>query len=143
MTTLKLETALAIARAVINRGRETGLKPLTVAVLDDGGHIKALLRDDGSSLLRERIAVAKAHGALGLGLGSRAIGAMAEERPHFVASLSALAGGNLVPVAGGVLMKDSADALIGAVGVTGDTSDNDEGCAVHAINEAGLTPVTG
>jgi uncharacterized protein GlcG (DUF336 family) len=138
VTSLRLDTAVAIARAVVDRGREAGFKPLTVAVLDSGGHIKALLRDDGASLLREKIAVAKAYGALGMGLPSRALAEMADQRPLFVQSLTVLAEGNLVPAAGGVLIKAANGELLGAAGVTGDTSDNDEECAVHGVNAVGL-----
>jgi uncharacterized protein GlcG (DUF336 family) len=140
---LTLDTAVAIARAVVDRGREAGLKPLTVALLDSGGHIKALLRDDGASLLREKIAVAKAYGALGMGLPSRALAEMADQRPLFVQSLTVLANGNLVPVAGGVLIKAATGELIGAAGVTGDTSDNDEDCAVQGVKSVGLVAEAG
>ena len=125
------------------QGREAGFKPLTVAVLDDGGYIKALLRDDGSSLLRERIAVAKAYGALGMGRSTRALADMGSERPLFVQSLTVLAEGKLVPVPGGVLIKDANGELLGAVGVTGDTSDNDEDSAVHGIESVGLVADAG
>jgi uncharacterized protein GlcG (DUF336 family) len=143
VTFLTLDTAVAIARAVVDRGREAGLKPLTVALLDSGGHIKVLLRDDGASLLREKIAVAKAYGALGMGLPSRALAEMADQRPLFVQSLTVLANGNLVPVAGGVLIKAATGELIGAAGVTGDTSDNDEDCAVHGVKSVGLVAEAG
>ena len=143
MTFLTLDTAVAIARAVVDRGREAGLKPLTVALLDSGGHIKVLLRDDGASLLREKIAVAKAYGALGMGLPSRALAEMADQRPLFVQSLTVLANGNLVPVAGGVLIKAATGELIGAAGVTGDTSDNDEDCAVQGVKSVGLVAEAG
>lgn len=143
MTLLTLDTAVAIARTVVDRGREAGLKPLTVALLDSGGHIKVLLRDDGASLLREKIAVAKAYGALGMGLPSRALAEMADQRPLFVQSLTVLAQGNLVPVAGGVLIKATTGELLGAAGVTGDTSDNDEDCAVHGIESVGLVADAG
>jgi uncharacterized protein GlcG (DUF336 family) len=143
VTFLTLDTAVAIARAVVDRGREAGLKPLTVALLDSGGHIKVLLRDDGASLLREKIAVAKAYGALGMGLPSRALAEMADQRPLFVQSLTVLAQGNLVPVAGGVLIKAATGELIGAAGVTGDTSDNDEDCAVHGVKSVGLVAEAG
>jgi uncharacterized protein GlcG (DUF336 family) len=143
VTFLTLDTAVAIARAVVDRGREASMKPLTVALLDSGGHIKVLLRDDGASLLREKIAVAKAYGALGMGIPSRALAEMADQRPLFVQSLTVLAQGNLVPVAGGVLIKAETGELLGAAGVTGDTSDNDEACAVHGIESVGLLAEAG
>lgn len=138
MTSLTLEQAVAIARATLEKGREAGYKPLTVAVLDDSGVVKVIHRDDGSSLLRPEIAVGKAWGSLGMGLSSRAIADLAAERPQFAASLTALAGGRVVPAAGGVLVQNGSGDTVGAVGVTGDTSDNDEECALAGIEAAGL-----
>lgn len=138
MASLTLELSVTIARATLEKGREAGFKPLTVAVLDAAGVIKVVHRDDGSSLLRPDIAVGKAWGALGMGLSSRAIGELAAERPQFAASLAVLAEGRVVPVAGGVLIRDDTGDVVGAVGVTGDTSDNDEECALHGIEAAGL-----
>lgn len=138
MTSLTLEQAVAIARATLEKGREAGYKPLTVAVLDDSGVVKVIHRDDGSSLLRPEIAVGKAWGSLGMGLSSRAIADLAAERPQFAASLAALAGGRVVPAAGGVLVQNGSGDTVGAVGVTGDTSDNDEECALAGIEAAGL-----
>ena len=138
MTSLTLEQAIAIARATLEKGREAGYKPLTVAVLDDSGVVKVIHRDDGSSLLRPEIAVGKAWGSLGMGLSSRAIADLAAERPQFAASLAALAQGRVVPAAGGVLIQDDSGDTVGAVGVTGDTSDNDEECALAGIEAAGL-----
>jgi uncharacterized protein GlcG (DUF336 family) len=138
VTSLTLDQAVAIARATLEKGREAGYKPLTVAVLDDSGVVKVIHRDDGSSLLRPEIAVGKAWGSLGMGLSSRAIADLAAERPQFAASLAALAGGRVVPAAGGVLVQDGSGDTVGAVGVTGDTSDNDEECALAGIEAAGL-----
>lgn len=139
MDSVSLDQALQIAHEIIDKGRSSGYKPLTVAVLDAGGTVKVLLRSDGSSLLRPEIAVGKAWGALGMGLSSRAISNLAAERPQFAASLAALAGGKVVPAAGGVLVRDRQGEIIGAVGVTGDTSDNDEECALHGIQAAGFS----
>lgn len=136
--TITLAQAQSIAQGVLARGRELNSKPLTAAVLDTGGHLLALLRDDGSSNMRPQIAVAKASGALGLGVSSRKIAQMAQERPSFIASVSEFVVGGLVPAAGGILLKSSTGAVIGAVGVTGDTSDRDEECALHAVAAAGL-----
>jgi uncharacterized protein GlcG (DUF336 family) len=111
---------------------------MTVAVLDAGGHLVAFAREDRSSLLRERIARGKAHGALNMGVGSRALAGRAEAHPHFVNSLVALAAGDLVPVAGGVLVRDDAGEVVGAVGVSGHVPDSDEACAVRGIEECGL-----
>lgn len=141
--TVTLEAARKIAAAAAARGAELGLKPLTVAVLDAGGAIKLLERADGSSLMRPEIAVGKAYGAIALGIGSRAIFKRAQEQPYFIQAMNALAGGSLVPVPGGVLVKDAAGAILGAVGITGDSSDNDEACAVAGIEAAGLTADAG
>lgn len=137
MTTLTLEKANSIASAALAKGRDLGLKPLCVAVLDKGGHLIALQREDGASNLRPQIAAAKASGALGLGVSSRMIGEMATERPTFVASLASLTGAEIIPAAGGLLIKDGT-AVIGAVGVTGDTSDNDEACAAAGLAAVGF-----
>lgn len=125
-----LDTALATARA-------RGLKPLCVAVLDAAGSLKALAREDGTSPMRPKIAHAKAHGAIAMGLGSRALSDRAERQPHFIAAMGQLAEGALVAVPGGVLIRRGGE-IVGAVGITGDTSDNDEACAVAAIEAAGL-----
>lgn len=137
MTTLTLAQAQTIVTATLAKGRELGLKPLCVAVLDRGGHLIALQREDGASNLRPQIAMAKASGALGLGVSSRTIGEMAAERPTFVASLASLTGAEIIPAAGGLLIKVG-DELVGAVGVTGDISDNDEACSAAGIAAAGL-----
>ena len=139
MDRLTLEHAKAIVTAALARAREMMLKPLTVAVLDAGGHLIALQREDDSSNLRPAIAEGKARGALAMGISSRAIASMAVERPTFVASLHGLAPGGLVPAAGGVIVVDDHGAALGAVGVTGDTSDNDETCALAGIAAAGLS----
>lgn len=139
-STLTLENANCVIAGAFVRGTELGLKPLSVAVLDAGGHLVAFQRQDGSALLRPQIAAAKAAGALALGVSSRRIGDMAADRPTFIASLAALAPQGLVPAAGGVIILDSMGGPAGAVGVTGDTSDNDEDCAIAGILAAGLTP---
>jgi uncharacterized protein GlcG (DUF336 family) len=143
MSTLDLKTALAIAQRTLDEGHARGFAPLTAAVLDAGGHLVALLRDDHSSLLRPQIATGKAFGALGLGFGGRELAARAARMPAFFNALSDLAGGHMVPVPGGVLIRDEQRRLLGAVGVSGDTSDNDELCAVAAVQAAGLVPDTG
>lgn len=127
-----VDTAIAAAH-------EAGLPPMTVAVLDAGGQLVAFLREDGSSLLRERIARGKARGALGMGTGSRALAARAETHPLFITSLIALSDGELVPVAGGVLVRDAGGVVVGAVGVSGASPDADEACAVAGIHATGLT----
>ncbi|GAB2480449.1 GlcG/HbpS family heme-binding protein [Jatrophihabitans fulvus] len=142
-TPLTLELARQIVAAARAHGREVGLKPLSVVVLDAGGHVTAFEREDGASNARFEIAFGKANGALALGLGSRALMARAEQQPYFIAAAAASIGGALVPVPGGVLVRDEHGETVGAVGVTGDTSDNDEAAAVAGIEAVGLTPETG
>jgi uncharacterized protein GlcG (DUF336 family) len=135
---ITLAQANQIIAGVFAEGAKANLKPLTVAVLDASGQLTAFQKADGSPALRPAIAIGKAAGALGLGVASRRIGEMAVERPHFIAAVSALAPSGLVPVAGGVIVVDDAGRPIGAVGVSGDTSDNDELCALAGISMAGL-----
>jgi uncharacterized protein GlcG (DUF336 family) len=120
------------------KGREMGLRPLGIAVLDAGGHLIAFQKQDGASMLRFEIASGKAYAALAMGLGSRAVGKLAAERPHFFTGVSGVSGGRMVPVPGGVLVKTKAGEIIGAVGVTGDSSDNDETAGIAAIEAAGF-----
>lgn len=143
MSELNLAAANVIVTTALQRAREQNMKPMTVAVLDAGGHLLAFQRQDGSSILRPQIANAKAWGALGMGLGSRALGARAESHPHFFAALTDISGGRIVPVAGGVLVKNAAGHILGAVGVSGDLPDADEACAVRGIVAAGLQADTG
>ena len=138
MADLTLETARKILDVALAKGVEKKLKPLVVAVLDARGCIKALAAQDGTSLLRSEIAHGKAYGALAMGMGSRALFQRAQEQAYFVSAVNTLARGALVPVPGGVLIQDGSGALLGAVGVSGDTSDNDEICAIAGIECAGL-----
>lgn len=140
---IDLIRAAIIVDAALARGRELGLPPLTVAVLDGSGCLVCFKREDGSSLLRPDIAQAKAWGALGMGVGSRALAQRAAVAPAFVSAVNALAGGRLIPVPGGVLIRDNAHFIIGAVGITGANSDQDEACAAAGIQAAGLTADTG
>ncbi len=139
MTAITLDQATTIVSATLAKGQELGLKPLSVAVLDAGGHLIAFQRQDGSSSLRPQIACGKAGGALALGVSSRKIGDMAAERPSFVASLGPISSHGIIPAAGGVIVISKDGQAIGAVGVTGDTSDNDEACALAGIAAAGVT----
>lgn len=136
---LDLDTARTIVAGARAHGRDADLKPLTVVVLDAGAHVVAVEREDGASNKRFEIGFGKAHGALALGQGSRAIMARAEQQAYFVAAVTQAVGGALVPVPGGVLVRDAEGTLLGAVGVTGDTSDHDEEAAVAGIEAAGLT----
>lgn len=140
---VSLSGALIIAQETLAKGRELGLAPLTVVVLDAGGHLKAMLREDGSSLMRPQIAEGKAFGAMALGFGSRELARRSTAMPGFMNALSDLAGGRAVPVAGGVLVKSPDGTVLGAVGVSGDLSDKDEICAVAGIQAAGLVAETG
>jgi uncharacterized protein GlcG (DUF336 family) len=138
MSFISLDQANTIIAGALAKGRELGLRPLSVGVLDAGGHLLAFQRSDGSANLRLEIVMAKAGGALGMGLSSRRIGEMAVERPHFIASLGMIAPHGMAPVAGGVIVVDDSGRAIGAVGVSGDTSDNDEVCALAGIAGVGL-----
>ncbi|WP_176598970.1 MULTISPECIES: GlcG/HbpS family heme-binding protein [Sphingobium] len=128
-----LEKANRAIAAALQTGSELGVKPLTVAILDPGGHLISLQRQDGSSTLRPQIAIAKASGALAMGVSSRLIGEMAGERPTFIASLGPISPHGIVPAAGGVIIAAEDGTALGAIGVTGDTSDNDEICAFAGI----------
>lgn len=138
MKRITLEQALSIIKSAFTKGAELNLKPLSVAVLDAGGHLIAFQRQDGASLMRAQIAIGKAAGALALGVSSRKIAEMAEERPSFVASLGAISPEGVIPAAGGLIITDKDGVIVGALGITGDTSDNDEICGVDAVVTAGL-----
>ena len=143
MARLTLEMANTIATAALRKAREINASPLAVAVLDETGQMKSFQREDETSLMRTDVATGKAWGALGMGRSSRVLGKIAEDRPHFVQALTTVAQGKLVPVPGGVLIRDASQSIIGAVGISGDTSDIDEDCAVAGIEAAGLTADTG
>lgn len=134
---MQLETAQKIVTSTLRAAREHGLKALAVVVLDARGALKAAAAEDGTSLKRAEVAIGKAHGALAMGLGSRALFARSQQQPEFVAAVTHAVGGLLVPVPGGVLINDTSGALIGAIGVSGDTSDNDEMVALAGIVAAG------
>jgi uncharacterized protein GlcG (DUF336 family) len=138
MNRISLDQANRIIQGAFTKGSTLKLKPLSVAVLDPGGHLIAFQRQDNASTLRFGIASGKAAGALAIGVSSRKLAEMAAERPGFVGSLGAIALQGLIPAAGGVIAVDGAGQIIGAVGVTGDTSDNDELCALAGIETAGL-----
>ena len=141
---INLAKSRKIVSVALKKAQEIGLtKPMSVVVLDARAAVKAFESQDGSSTLRFKVAFGKANGAISLGIGSRAIFERAKTEPFFVQAANALAGGDLVPVPGGVLVRDRKGALIGAVGVTGDTSGNDEICAVAGIEAAGYQADTG
>ena len=137
MAELTLEIARKILDAALAKAIEKKLKPLVVTVLDARGCVKITAAQDGTSLLRSEIAHGKAYGALAMGMGSRALFQRAQEQAYFINAVNTLAQGRLVPVPGGVLIQDGT-VLLGAIGVSGDTSDNDEACAIAGIEAAGL-----
>ena len=137
MAELILDTARKILDAALTKAVEKKLKPLVITILDARGTVKVTAAQDGTSLMRAEVAHGKAYGALALGLGSRALFQRAQEQPYFIDAVNTLAQGRMVPVPGGVLIMDGT-ALLGAVGVSGDTSDNDEICAIAGIEAAGL-----
>jgi uncharacterized protein GlcG (DUF336 family) len=143
MQTLTLDIASRIVDKALEKGKEMGFEALTVAVLDTGGQIKVLKREDNSSLLRPEIAMGKAWGVLGMGFGGRELARRAAKVPVFFGALSDMSGGRMVPVAGGVLIRSDDGKILGSVGISGDTSENDEICAVHGIKSVGLKPDTG
>ena len=134
---MQLELAQNILSAALRSARQHGFKPLAVVVLDARGALKAAAAEDGTSLKRAEIAIAKAHGALAMGLGSRTLFTRSQQQPQFIAAATHAVGGLLGPVPGGVLINDASGTLIGAVGVSGDTSDNDEIAALAGIEAAG------
>jgi uncharacterized protein GlcG (DUF336 family) len=138
MTGLTLAKANAIIAAAFSKAVDLQLKPLGIVVLDAGGHPVALQRQDGASMLRTEIASGKAYGGLAVGSGSRALSKTAIDRPHFFQGLSGVSGGKIVPVPGGVLIRAKSGAILGAVGVSGDTSDNDEAVAIAGIEAEGF-----
>jgi uncharacterized protein GlcG (DUF336 family) len=139
MTELTQAAAQCIVAATLAHAREKNLLPLAVSVLDARGALKAFVAEDGTSLKRGDIAIGKAHGALALGMGSRALMKRAADQPTFIAAMSHIVGGSLVPVPGGVLVRAADGTLLGAVGISGDTSDNDEAAAMAGIAAGGLT----
>jgi uncharacterized protein GlcG (DUF336 family) len=143
LMSVTLAQASSIVDATLKKARELKQMPQTVVVLDTGGHLVCAKREDGSGIIRFEAAVGKAYGALGMGWGSRTMMERAAQNPNFLTSIVAASGGRLVPNPGGVLIRDAANAIIGAVGISGDTGDNDEIIAVAGIEAAGLKPDPG
>lgn len=143
MSSLSLSHASRIIDTGLERAHELRLKPLTIVVLDAGGHAVAMKREDSSGILRPEIAHAKAWGALGMGAGTRALAKRAEHAPDFYAALFSTSLGRMIPVPGGVLIRNPSGDVIGAVCVSGDLPDNDETCAVYGIRQAGFNADTG
>ena len=139
MAEISANKARTIIRKTLAKGEEMGFKPLSVVILDSGGHVKAFERSDGAAPGRFGIAHGKAYGAVMLGMAGTAQMARAEQQAYFMAAVNGVYGGQVVPVPGGILVHDKRGAVIGAVGVTGDTSDNDVIAAMAGIEAAGLT----
>ncbi len=135
---LTLQEALTITQGAFNAGVKESSKPLTVAILDSGGKLISLQRQDGASMMRPEIASAKAWGALAMGCSSRKLATDAEQRPAFMTAVTALADGNVLPVAGGILIKNREQELLGAIGISGDLSELDELCAIRGVQSANL-----
>ncbi|MDD2659700.1 MAG: heme-binding protein [Methylococcales bacterium] len=138
MTVLTLKQANLIINTAVHIARELNLAPLTVVVLDAAGHVKALQREDGATMIRQQIATAKAWGAVNMGVSSRSLAGVAAQRPDFMNALIDVADGKIMPVPGGVLIRDADNKLIGAVGISGDVSDQDERCAIAGIEASGF-----
>lgn len=138
MADLTLAVARQILDAALAFSTEKSLKPLAIAVLDARGCVKASAAQDGTSLMRGEVAHGKAYGAIALGIGSRAIFERAQQQAFFISAVNTLAQGRIVPVPGGILFNDASGALLGAIGISGDTSDNDEACCMAGIAAAGL-----
>lgn len=139
MTTLTLPQASTIVDAALANGEAHGFAPLAIVVLDAGGHDLVVKRSEAAAFYRTEIARTKAFGCLGMGMGGRDLAKRAKGVPGFYAALATVTSGGLLPMPGGVLIRDAAGALIGAVGVSGDTGGNDEIAAVAGIAAAGLT----
>ncbi|MBD3677365.1 MAG: heme-binding protein [Rhodobacteraceae bacterium] len=140
MAGITLRKARTIIRKALEKGREMELKPLSVVVLDAGGHVVAFEREDGASPGRFKVAHGKAYGTVMLGMAGKAQMARAEAQAYFMEAVNGLYGGQVVPVPGGLLVRDKRGAVLGAVGVTGDTSDNDAVAGAAGIEAAGLVP---
>ena len=141
--TITLAQSRTLIDAALVKGRALDLKPLSVVVLDPRAAMVAMMSEDGVSQMRARIAHGKANAAIALGMGTRALMNRAEQQAYFIQAVNGVAGGDMVPVPGGVLIQDQEGALLGAVGISGDTSDNDEAAAIAGIEAAGLNAVTG
>ena len=138
MTTLTLAQAQQIISVALARSKEAGYKPMAIAVLDESGHLKAFAREDGASMFRFDVAVGKAWGAVGMGASSRVLGKRAKDNPNFFLSLAATAQGKFLPQTGAVVIKDAAGQVIGAVGASGGTGDEDEAICIAGVEAAGL-----
>ena len=138
MSSLTLAQANQIISAALAKSREAGYKPMGIAVLDEGGALKAFAREDGASMFRFEVALGKAWGAVGMGVSSRALAVRAKELPNFFVALAATAQGKFLPQPGAVVIKDTAGHVIGAVGASGGTGDEDEAICIAGVEATGL-----
>lgn len=138
MSTLTLSQANQIIAAALVKSKEAGYKPMGIAVLDEAGNLKAFAREDGASMFRFEVAQAKAWGAIGMGVSSRVLGQRARDNPNFFVALAATAGGKFLPQTGAVLITDHSGNLLGAVGASGGTGDEDEAICMAGVAAAGL-----
>ncbi|MES2973784.1 MAG: heme-binding protein [Pseudomonadota bacterium] len=143
MPKLNLAAAVTITEHALAHAKAQSMNPMTVAVLDAGGHLLAFQRQDKSGILRPQIAIGKAWGVLGMGIGGRDLAKRAESHPVFFGALAAASEGRIFPVAGGVLVRDADGEVLGAVGISGDLPPHDEACAIAGIAAAGLTADAG
>ena len=138
MATLTLAKANEIIANALKKAREMKIKPLTVVVLDDSGHLKAMQREDGASMFRIDVATGKAWAAVGMGASSRALAARAKDNPNFFITLAATAQGKFLPQIGGVLIRDATGTILGAAGASGGTGEEDEAACAYGIEQAGF-----
>jgi uncharacterized protein GlcG (DUF336 family) len=138
MSTLTLAQANQIISAALAKSRESGYRPMGIVVLDDGGAVKAFAREDGASMFRFEIAQGKAWGAVGMGMSSRALGERAKQNPNFFVALASTANGKFLPQTGAVVIKDASGQVLGAVGASGGTGDEDEAICIAGVTAAGL-----
>ncbi len=143
MSTLSLADATRIVDVALAEARRMTLAPLTAVVLDAGGHVVVAKREDGSGILRFEIAFGKAWGSLGMGFGTRELAERTAKAPAFLTAISAASGGRAIPSPGGVLILTTGGAVLGAIGISGDTGDRDEACALAGIAAAGLSAAPG
>ena len=138
MSALNLAKANQIITKALEKAREMKIKPVTVVVLDQGGHLKAMQREDGASMFRYDVATGKAWASVGMGASSRALAARAKDNPNFFITLAATAAGKFLPQTGGVLIRDAQGNILGAAGVSGGTGDEDEAVCAYGIEQAGF-----
>ena len=141
MTALTLTQANSIINAALERAKELGYLPMAVVVLDDAGHVKAVQRQDGASMFRVEVATGKAWGAVGMGVSSRVLGDRAKSNPNFFLSLAATSSGKFLPQPGAVLIKGPDGIVLGAVGASGGTGDEDEAICAHGVEACGLSSI--